>query len=75
MISKGTAYSDKYEARRKQRLSQSTTKRGVTNAAMNRLGQKHASLNLASVPGLALTKQQKKRLLKKKAREDKRMLD
>jgi hypothetical protein len=36
---------------------------------MNRLGQKHANLNLNSVKGLVLTKAQKKSQLKKKARE------
>ena len=70
VISKGTSYSDKHEARRKQRLS--TSKRSNTNAAMNKLGQKHGSINLASISGLAMTKAQKKALLKKKAREDRR---
>ena len=70
VISKGTSYSDKYEARRNQRLSNS--KRSNTNAAMNRLGQKHGSLNLASVSGMAMTKAQKKALLKRKAREERR---
>lgn len=55
VITKGTAYNDKYESRRKIRLSTGASKRGVTNAAMNKLGQKHASLNLNNVVGLALT--------------------
>ena len=38
VISKGTSYSDKFEARRKNRLSARSTKRGNTNAALNRLG-------------------------------------
>lgn len=56
VISKGTAYSDKYESRRKVRLATGSSKRGNTNAAMNKLGQKHASLNLGNVAGLAMTK-------------------
>ena len=70
VISKGTSYSDKYEARRNQRLSNS--KRSNTNAAINKLGRKHGSLNLAKVSGMAMTKAQKKALLKKKAREERR---
>ena len=35
---------------------------------MNKLGQKHASLNLGSVHGMALTNKQKKRLMKKQKR-------
>lgn len=74
VISKGTAYSDKYESRRKLRLAAGTSKRGITNAAMNRLGQKHANLNLGNVAGIAMTKAQKKKLAKKKAREQARLL-
>ena len=73
VISKGTSYSDKFEMRRKNRLSLKSTKRGNTNAAINKLGQKHASINLSKVTGMAMTKAEKKRLLKKKAREAQRM--
>ncbi len=38
VISKGTSYNDKYEIRRKMRMSQSSSKRGNTNAAVNKLG-------------------------------------
>ena len=68
IITKGTSYNDKYEIRRKVQLSGSSLKRGTTNAAINKLGQKHAPLNLSTVHGLALTKKQKKNLLKKRLR-------
>eukprot|EP00353_Schmidingerella_taraikaensis_P002140 CAMPEP_0185598308 /NCGR_PEP_ID=MMETSP0434-20130131/81913_1 /TAXON_ID=626734 ORGANISM="Favella taraikaensis, Strain Fe Narragansett Bay" /NCGR_SAMPLE_ID=MMETSP0434 /ASSEMBLY_ACC=CAM_ASM_000379 /LENGTH=68 /DNA_ID=CAMNT_0028227251 /DNA_START=240 /DNA_END=446 /DNA_ORIENTATION=+ len=38
---------------------------------MNKLGQKHKNLNLNKVHGIAMTKAEKKRLLKKKARAEK----
>jgi len=38
IITKGTSYNDKYEIRRKLQLSGSSSKRGNTNAAINRLG-------------------------------------
>ena len=72
VISKGSNYSDKYESRRNQRLK-AGSKRGNTNAAMNRLGQKHSKINLKNVQGMALTKAQKKKLLKKKQREEARL--
>ena len=69
VISKGTSYHDKYEIRRAQRLSGKG--KGNSNAAINRLGQKHEGLRLSKVKGIAMTKAQKKKLLKNKAREDK----
>lgn len=71
VITKGTSYSDKYEMRRKMRMS-TGSKRTNSNAAMNRLGQKHTSLNYKKVQGIALTKAQKKKNLKKKLREEAR---
>ena len=70
VISKGTSYSDKYEARRKMRLG--TKMRNLTGKTMNKLGQKHKVLKISAVHGMALTKAQKKQILKKKKREDAR---
>jgi len=71
VITKGTAYFDKKEASRRQRMATSGAKRGITSAAINKLSQKHSKLSLEKVPGLAMTKAQKKRLLKKQARAEK----
>ena len=54
VISKGTSYGDKDEVRRRQRLQGSKTK-GLTNACVNRLSQKHSNFNYNSVAGIAMT--------------------
>ncbi len=56
VISKGTSYSDKYEIRRKMRLSIGSNKRTNSNKAVNKLGQKHANFNASAIPGMAMTK-------------------
>ena len=68
VISKETSYNDKEDARRKHRIS---GKKPTTNAALNKLGQKHGNFNKSSVHGMAMTKAEKKRLMKKKARAEK----
>ena len=67
VISKGTSYGDKYEARRKMRLG--TKQRSISGKTMNKLGQKHKVIKVSAVAGMALTNAQKKQLLKKKKRE------
>ena len=65
VISKGGAYGDRLEARRAGGQAGKTS----GGAALNKLGQKHSKLNLGRIPGLALTKKQKKQKLKQLAKE------
>ena len=64
IISKGGSYNDKLEIRKLKGQVGKTS----CGAAKNKLGQKR-ELNLRKVPGIALTKKQKKALLKQRAKE------
>ena len=64
-ISKGGAYGEKLETRRLKGQVGKTS----SGAALNKLGQKHKRLSLGRVPGLAMTKKQKKQLAKQQARQ------
>ena len=69
VISKGTGYQDKFAIKKAQRGAVGA-KRGLTNAALNKLSQKHKLGERAA--GMALTKAQKKKIEKQKRREQKR---
>ena len=67
-IYKGGSYGDKLEAKRAGGQAGKTS----GGAALNKLGQKHRKLNLEKVPGIALTKKQKKQKLRILNREAQR---